>query len=59
MIMLKSLCNHYWTTLVEQPEKEELEYRVIALNKSGEGQASNAVMFVVYIGSLQDYIVEL
>jgi len=34
-------------TLVDQPEKTELEYRVIAVNKSGEGQASNTVMVVL------------
>jgi len=27
--------------------KKELEYRVIAVNKSGEGQASNTVMVVL------------
>jgi len=27
-----------------QPVKNQLEYRVIALNKSGEGKASNTVM---------------
>ena len=34
-------------TLVDQPEKTQLEYRVIALNKAGEGQASNTVMVVL------------
>jgi len=34
-------------TLVDQPEKTELEYRVIAVNKAGEGQASNTVMVVL------------
>jgi len=34
-------------TLVDQPEKTELEYRVIAVNKSGEGQPSNTVMAVL------------
>jgi len=47
MIMLKSLRNHYWTTLVEQPEKEELEYRVIAVNKSGEDLPGNVVEVVL------------
>jgi len=26
-------------TLVDQPERTEIEYRVIAVNKAGEGQA--------------------
>ena len=34
-------------TLVDQPEKQEIEYRVIAINKAGEGQASNTVMAVL------------
>jgi len=34
-------------TLVDQPEKTELEYCVVALNKAGEGQASNTVMVVL------------
>jgi len=34
-------------TLVDQPEKAELEYRVIAINKSGEGSPSNTVMVVL------------
>ncbi len=34
-------------TLVEQPEKTQLEYRVIAVNKAGEGQPSNTVMVVL------------
>ncbi len=34
-------------TLVDQPEKTQLEYRVIAVNKAGEGQASNTVMVVL------------
>ena len=34
-------------TLVDQPEKTQLEYRVIAINKAGEGQASNTVMVVL------------
>jgi hypothetical protein len=31
----------------DQPKDAELEYRVIAINKSGEGQASNTVMVVL------------
>ena len=34
-------------TLVEQPKAVELEYRVIAINKSGEGPPSNTVMVVL------------
>ncbi len=34
-------------TLVDQPERTELEYRVMAVNKAGEGQASNTVMVVL------------
>ncbi len=34
-------------TLVDQPEKTELEYRVIAINKAGEGPESNVVMVVL------------
>jgi len=34
-------------TLVDQPEKPELEYRVVAVNKAGEGQPSNTVMVVL------------
>jgi hypothetical protein len=33
--------------LVDQPVKTQLEYRVIAINKAGEGQASNTVMVVL------------
>ncbi len=35
------------STLVDQPEKTEIEYRVIAVNKAGEGQESNTVMMVL------------
>ena len=35
------------STLVDQPKGMELEYRVIATNKSGEGAASNTVMAVL------------
>lgn len=34
-------------TLVEQPRGKELEYRVIAVNKSGDGEPSNTVMVVL------------
>ncbi|MFH1613577.1 MAG: fibronectin type III domain-containing protein [Planctomycetota bacterium] len=34
-------------TLVNQPEKIELEYRVIAVNKTGDGSPSNTVMVVL------------
>jgi len=35
------------STLVDQPLKTQLEYRVIAINKSGEGSPSNTVMAVL------------
>jgi len=34
-------------TLVEQPRGAQLEYRIIAVNKSGEGQPSNTVSIVL------------
>lgn len=34
-------------TLVEQPRGTELEYRIIAVNKAGEGEASNTAMVVL------------
>jgi hypothetical protein len=34
-------------TLVEQPRGKELEYRIIAVNKTGEGSPSNTVMVVL------------
>ncbi|GAH40641.1 unnamed protein product, partial [marine sediment metagenome] len=34
-------------TLVEQPRSKELEYRIIAINKAGEGEPSNTVMAVL------------
>ncbi len=30
-----------------QPRSEKIEYRVVAINKSGEGAASNTVMVVL------------
>lgn len=35
------------TTLVDQPGKKELEYRVFAINKSGSGTPGNTVMVVL------------
>jgi len=32
--------------LVDQPKRAELEYRVIAINKSGEGKPTNTEMVV-------------
>ncbi len=34
-------------TLVDQPEKTELEYCIVAVNKSGDGEPSNTVMAVL------------
>jgi hypothetical protein len=34
-------------TLVDQPKGAEIEYRVIDVNKSGEGSLSNTVMMVL------------
>jgi hypothetical protein len=34
-------------TLVDQPKKKELEYRIIAINKSGDGSPSNTVIVVL------------
>ena len=34
-------------TLVEQPRNKELEYRIIAINKAGEGEPSNTAMVVL------------
>jgi hypothetical protein len=33
--------------LVAQPKGKELEYRIIAINKAGEGEASNTAMVVL------------
>lgn len=35
------------STLVDHVEKMELEYRVIAVNKAGDGEPSNTVMVVL------------
>ena len=34
-------------TLVDQPRGAQLEYRVIAVNKAGDGPESNTVMMVL------------
>jgi len=34
-------------TLVNQPERKELEYRIIAVKKAGEGELSNTKMVVL------------
>ena len=34
-------------TLVEQPRGKELEYRIVAVNKSGDGEPSNTAMVVL------------
>lgn len=34
-------------TLMEQPQGQKLEYRIVAVNRSGEGMASNAVPVVL------------
>ncbi len=34
-------------TLVDQPEKTELEYRVISLNKAGQGEPSNCIVVLL------------
>lgn len=34
-------------TLVEQPRGENLEFRVVAINRTGEGVSSNTVLVVL------------
>ena len=34
-------------TLVDQPRAKELEYRIIAVNKTGDGEPSNTAMVVL------------
>ncbi|HDY88947.1 MAG TPA: fibronectin type III domain-containing protein [bacterium] len=34
-------------TLVEQPTGKELEYRIVAVNKTGDGEPSNTAMVVL------------
>ena len=34
-------------TLVEQPQKTELEYRVVGINKAGQGQPSNTINVIL------------
>jgi len=34
-------------TQVEQPRGKELEYRIIVVNKAGEGESSNTAMVVL------------
>ena len=33
--------------LIEQPKGKDLEYRIIAVNKAGEGEPSNTEMVVL------------
>jgi len=35
------------TFIIDQPRGKELEYRIIAVNKAGDGEPSNTVMVVL------------
>ena len=35
------------TFIIDQPRGKELEYRIVAVNKADDGEASNTVMVVL------------
>lgn len=45
--MLVSMAIESEATLVEQPRTKEFEYRIIAVNKAGDGEPSNTAMVVL------------